>query len=188
MELGRVVRRLMSAEELDAALTTIAKGIDTNIPDAALILVGIRRRGAPLAERLAAKLRSMGRPVTVGVLDITLYRDDLSEIGPVPMVGQTQIPGNISGHPLVLVDDVLFTGRTIRAALDCLNDFGRPRKIQLAVLVDRGGRELPIAADYKALTINVKPDQLISVLLREVDGEDGVVLMQHDPDDKHKED
>lgn len=188
MELGRVVRRLMSAEELDAALTTIAKAIDTTIPESALLLVGIRRRGAPLAERLAAKLRAMGRAVNVGVLDITLYRDDLSEIGPVPMVGQTQIPSNISGQPLVLVDDVLFTGRTIRAALDCLNDFGRPRRIQLAVLVDRGGRELPIAADYKALSINVQPNQLISVLLREVDGEDGVVLMQIDPEDKPKED
>lgn len=181
MELGREVRKLMSPEEMDAALTTIAKGIDTNLRDETLILVGIRSRGAPIAERIAAKLRSMGRNVRVGILDITLYRDDLSEIGPVPMVGQTDIPFDINRLPLVLIDDVLFTGRTIRAALDCLNDFGRPKKIQLAVLVDRGGRELPIAADYKAISVEIEKNQLVSVLVREVDGDDKVVLLQTDP-------
>lgn len=188
MEIGREVRTLMSGEEIDAALTTIAKGIDTNVSDESLILVGIRRRGVPLAERLAAKLRVMERDVKVGMLDITLYRDDLSEIGPVPMVGKTEIPFNINGFPVVLVDDVLFTGRTIRAALDCLNDFGRPKKIQLAVLVDRGGRELPIAADYKSLTININASQHISVRVQEFEGEDSVVLMELDKNDITQED
>lgn len=184
MEIGREVRELMSSEELDAALTTIANGIDTGVPHGNLILVGIRRRGAPLAERLAARLRAVGREVNVGILDITLYRDDLSEIGPVPMVGKTEIPFRITGYPLVLVDDVLFTGRTIRAALDCLNDFGRPKLIQLAVLVDRGGRELPIAADYVGLTVKVEKNQAVLARVREIDGEDNVVLLEMETDEE----
>ena len=182
MEIGREVRELMTSEELDAALTTIANSINTGIPDGKLILVGIRRRGAPLAERLAARLRAVGRDVLVGILDITLYRDDLSEIGPVPMVGKTEIPFKITGYPLVLVDDVLFTGRTIRAALDCLVDFGRPKRIELAVLVDRGGRELPIAADYVGLKVNTGPDQAVLSRVREIDGEDKVVLLEVEPE------
>lgn len=180
MELGRVVRELMSAEELDAALTTTANAIDENTREEKLILVGIRTRGVPLADRLAAKLRAVGRDVQTGILDITLYRDDLSEIGPVPMVGATDIPVNISGVAVVLVDDVLFTGRTIRAALDCINDFGRPRRIQLAVLVDRGGRELPIQADYKTLTVKIEKNQIVAVKLREIDGKDCVELLELD--------
>ena len=180
MELGRVVRELMSAEELDAALTTTANAIDQETRGQQLILVGIRTRGVPLADRLAAKLRAVGREVKTGILDITLYRDDLSEIGPVPMVGATDIPVNISGLPVVLVDDVLFTGRTIRAALDCINDFGRPRRIQLAVLVDRGGRELPIQADYKTLTVGIEDNEVVAVKLREIDGKDCVELLQRD--------
>lgn len=178
MELGRELRELMSAAEVDAALTTIANAIDSKLPDDVIILVGIRRRGVPLAERLAGKLKAAGREVKVGTIDITLYRDDLSEIGPVPMVGQTEISFNINNHPVVLVDDVLFTGRTIRAAMDCLNDFGRPTKIQLAVLVDRGGRELPISSDYEALTLDVGSNQHVSVQLSEIDKADRVLLME----------
>jgi pyrimidine operon attenuation protein/uracil phosphoribosyltransferase len=183
MEIGREVRELMSAEELDAALTTMATGIDTSLAGGRLILVGIRRRGAPLAERLAAKLRAMGREVSVGIIDITLYRDDLSEIGPVPMVGKTEIPFKITGFPVVLVDDVLFTGRTVRAALDCLNDFGRPKLIHMAALVDRGGRELPIAANYVGLKVEVGPRQEVLVKVRELDSEDRVILLEIDPEE-----
>jgi len=182
MEIGREIRELMSGKELDAALTDIAEQINNGIPNGKMILVGIRRRGAPLAERLAAKLRGLGRDINVGILDITLYRDDLSEIGPVPMVGKTDISFKITGYPLVLVDDVLFTGRTVRAALDCLNDFGRPRLIHLAALVDRGGRELPIAANYVRLTVSVEEGQTVLVMVREIDGEDRVVLLEVDPE------
>ena len=184
MEIGREIRELMSSEELDAALTTLANGIDSRLAEGKLILVGIRRRGAPLAERLAARLRATGRDVGVGILDITLYRDDLSEIGPVPMVGKTEIPFKITGYPLVLVDDVLHSGRTVRAALDCLNDFGRPKLIQLAILVDRGGRELPIAANYCGLQVDIGPGQEVLVKVREVDGEDRVVLLEVDLDEE----
>lgn len=187
MEIGREVRELMSADEMDAALTTIATGIETNLSTGKLILIGIRRRGAPLADRIAARLKSMGREVEVGIIDITLYRDDLSEIGPVPMVGKTEIRFKITGYPLVLVDDVLFTGRTVRAALDCLNDFGRPKQIQLAVLVDRGGRELPIAANYVGLNVGVEPGREVLVKVREIDGEDRVVLLEIDPDEPEEE-
>ena len=183
MELGRELRELMSAEEVDAALTTIANAIDSNLPDGEIILVGIRRRGVPLAERLAKRLAAEGRDVKVGTVDITLYRDDLSEIGPVPMVGQTEISFDINNLPVVLVDDVLFTGRTIRAAMDCLNDFGRPTKIQLAVLVDRGGRELPIASDYEALILEIESNQHVSVQLSEVDEADRVVLLEMEKED-----
>ena len=182
MEIGREIRELMSTKELDAALTDIAGQIDKGIPDGKLILIGIRRRGAPLAERLSAKLRALGRDVNVGILDITLYRDDLSEIGPVPMVGRTDISFKITGYPLVLVDDVLFTGRTVRAALDCLNDFGRPKLIHLAALVDRGGRELPIAANYVSMAVTVAAGQTVLVMVRELDGEDRVVLLEVDPE------
>lgn len=179
MEKGRELRELMSAGELDAALTTIANSIDQNLADDdTIILIGIRRRGVPLAERLGRKLEAEGRKVMMGIIDITLYRDDLSEIGPVPMIGQTDITFNINGLPVVLVDDVLYTGRTIRAALDCLNDFGRPKKIQLAVVVDRGGRELPIGANYKGLTVEIEDDQLVAVKVKEYDDTDGVVLLE----------
>ena len=187
MEIGREIKELMSSAELDAAITANANEIHARLPEGRLILVGIRRRGAPLAERMAAKLRAMGRDVLVGILDITLYRDDLSEIGPVPMIGKTEIPFKITGYPLVLVDDVLFTGRTIRAALDCLNDFGRPKLIHLAVLVDRGGRELPIAANYIGMKVKVGPSQEVLVKLREVDGEDRVVLLEIDTEEEIEE-
>jgi pyrimidine operon attenuation protein/uracil phosphoribosyltransferase len=142
-------------------------------------LVGIQRRGVELARRLAVLLeRSEGRPVPLGKLDITLYRDDLQSIGPRPVVGETSLPGELEGQTVVIVDDVLYTGRTIRAALDELADFGRPRRILLAVLVDRGGRELPIQADIVGATITTSPGDRVDVLVRERDGEDAVNLVR----------
>ena len=125
-----------------------------------LMLVGIQRRGVQIADRIAAVIREReGVDVPRGALDITLYRDDLQTIGPRPVVGKTHLPGALEGQRVVIVDDVLFTGRTIRAALDELADFGRPARIMLAVLVDRGGRELPIHADVVGATVTVPPDR-----------------------------
>ena len=143
-----------------------------------LNIVGIRTRGEILAQRLAHALSQRGfRKIGRGVLDITLYRDDLSEIGPKPMVRPTEINIDINGDPLLLVDDVLFTGRSIRAALDALSDFGRPGAVRLAVLVDRGGRELPIQADFIGLTLqNVPADHRVNVKLSEIDGRDEILV------------
>jgi pyrimidine operon attenuation protein/uracil phosphoribosyltransferase len=143
-----------------------------------LNVVGIRTRGETLAQRLTNELKSLGfQHIGRGVLDITLYRDDLSEVGPRPMVRPTQINVAIDGIPLLLVDDVLFTGRSIRAALDALSDFGRPSAIELAVLVDRGGRELPIQADFVGLTLeNVPRDHRVNVRLKENDGRDEITV------------
>jgi len=147
-------------------------------PDSQLNIIGIRTRGEVLAERLAQALRSRGfANIGRGVLDITLYRDDLSEIGPKPMVRPTEINIDINAHPLLLVDDVLFTGRSIRAALDALSDFGRPSAVRLAVLVDRGGRELPIQADFVGLILQDVPrDHRINVRLSEIDGRDEILV------------
>jgi pyrimidine operon attenuation protein/uracil phosphoribosyltransferase len=141
-------------------------------------VVGIRTRGETLAQRLTDELTNLGfQHIGRGVLDITLYRDDLSEVGPRPMVRPTQINIAIDGIPLLLVDDVLFTGRSIRAALDALSDFGRPSAIELAVLVDRGGRELPIQADFVGLTLkNVPRDHRVNVRLKENDGRDEITV------------
>jgi pyrimidine operon attenuation protein/uracil phosphoribosyltransferase len=147
-------------------------------PSVPLVIVGIRTRGETLAERLAPMLREGGH-VTIerGVLDITLYRDDLSEIGPRPMVRPTHLDADINGKPLILVDDVLFTGRSVRAALDALSDFGRPAAIRLAVLIDRGGRELPIQADFVGLTLgDVPSDHRVNVRLAETDGKDEILV------------
>jgi pyrimidine operon attenuation protein/uracil phosphoribosyltransferase len=146
--------------------------------DQALNIVGIRTRGEILAERLRVELVKRGlKQIGKGVLDITLYRDDLSEIGPKPMVRPTRIEIDIDARPLVLVDDVLFTGRSVRAALDALSDFGRPSVIRLAVLVDRGGRELPIQADYVGLTLKDVPrDHRVNVHLAEVDGKNEILV------------
>ena len=143
-----------------------------------LNVIGIRTRGETLAQRLTDELKTLGfQHIGRGVLDITLYRDDLSEVGPRPMVRPTQINVPIDGIPLLLVDDVLFTGRSIRAALDALSDFGRPSAIELAVLVDRGGRELPIQADFVGLTLeNVPRDHRVNVRLTENDGRDEITV------------
>jgi pyrimidine operon attenuation protein/uracil phosphoribosyltransferase len=144
----------------------------------ALNVIGIRTRGQTLADRLAAGLAARGfGEIGRGVLDITLYRDDLSEVGPKPMVRPTEITIDINDKPLLLVDDVLFTGRSVRAALDALSDFGRPRAIRLVVLVDRGGRELPIQADFAALKLEEVPaGQWVNVRLRENDGKDEIAV------------
>ena len=144
-----------------------------------LVLVGIRTRGVPLAGRIAAELESLeGKEVPMGTLDITLYRDDLSTIASQPVMRETSLPGPIDGRLLVLCDDVLFTGRTVRAALDELKDYGRPRGVQLAVLVDRGGRELPIQADFVGRTVSADSDETIEVRFDETDEEDRVLLME----------
>jgi pyrimidine operon attenuation protein/uracil phosphoribosyltransferase len=168
----------MDATAVDRALSRIAHEIlEKN--KTAPSLVGIRSRGVPLARRLAAKLEALeGRAVAVGALDINLYRDDLSRVGDHPVLRRTEIPFEVDGAILVLVDDVLFTGRTIRAALDGVMDLGRPRMIQLAVLVDRGHRELPIRADYVGKNVPTALDEQVEVLLQETDrGEDEVVLV-----------
>ena len=144
-----------------------------------LALVGIRSRGVPLARRLSKLIGSRtGIDIPVGIVDITLYRDDLTDIGSQPLVRETQLPFPIDGQRIVLVDDVLFTGRTVRAALDQLIDFGRPERIELMVLVDRGGRELPIRADYVGKEVSTSKRQMVDVLLEEEDGRDEVVLTE----------
>ncbi len=169
---------LLDANELDRALTRIAHEIVESAKGAEnLALVGIHTRGVPIAERLADRIASFEavRP-PVGKLDITLYRDDLTEIALQPVVKRTEVDFDIGGMRLVLCDDVLYTGRTARAALDALVDMGRPAVIQYAVLVDRGHRELPIRADYVGKNVPTRRDEVVKVRLEEVDGEDGVVL------------
>jgi len=146
-----------------------------------LILVGIQRRGVQLSDRIADILdeREDGT-VPRGSLDITLYRDDLQTVGPRPVVGPTNLPWNLNGKRVVIVDDVLHTGRTVRAALDELADFGRPSRIALAVLVDRGGRELPIHADIVGKKVDVAPTDRVDVLVSELDGTDSVVLARRE--------
>ncbi|MBZ0112822.1 MAG: bifunctional pyr operon transcriptional regulator/uracil phosphoribosyltransferase PyrR [Thermoanaerobaculia bacterium] len=142
-----------------------------------LLLVGIRTRGVPLAEALAAEIEAMeGVVVARGVLDITLYRDDLSTIAPQPVVKETHIPSSIEGRTVVLCDDVLYTGRTIRAALDALIDYGRAKAVRLAVLIDRGHRELPIQGDVVGQTLATQPDDLVVVAFEATDQRDEVVI------------
>jgi len=143
-----------------------------------LVLVGIQRRGVELADRLKRLIdQSEGSSVPTGKLDITLYRDDLQTVGPRPVVGETRLP-NLDGRTVVIVDDVLYTGRTVRAALDECADFGRPRRILLCVLIDRGGRELPIQADIVGTTVSTGPGDRVDVLVSELDGRDAVELVR----------
>jgi pyrimidine operon attenuation protein/uracil phosphoribosyltransferase len=171
---------VMDGDRMARALTRIAHEIlERNRGVNELALVGIRTRGVPLARRLARTLHEInGDEVPTGALDITLYRDDLMRhpVGPQPLVRRTEIPFSIDDRKIMLVDDVLYTGRTIRAALDALIDFGRPRAIQLIVLVDRGHRELPIKADYVGKNLPTSLKQSIQVRLQEIDGADEVVL------------
>ncbi len=147
-------------------------------PDAPTAIVGIRRRGATLAERLVPLVADRGvADVRLGALDITLYRDDLTQIGPNAQVRRTEIDFDITGAWVVLVDDVLYTGRSVRAALDALTDLGRPRAIRLAVFVDRGWRELPIHADFVGMTVETAADNIVKVKLTEVDGDERVDLV-----------
>ena len=181
MSVGTV---LMNAEEIDRALARLAHQIMEVAGEAGgVVLVGIHTRGVPLARRLARKIAASGREEpAVGILDINLYRDDLSQTFDHPIVRRTDVPLPLSGKRIVLVDDVLYTGRTIRAAMDALTDLGRPRAVKLAVLIDRGGRELPIHADFVGRTFMVGPDQLVDVQLGETDGTNNrVVLRTHEP-------
>ena len=168
-EMRRIVRR-MAGELVEA---------ESRLED--LMLIGIRTRGVPLAEQLAADILQLeGKRVAIGTLDITLYRDDLQTVGVGPVVGETHLPGTLDGRTVVIVDDVLYTGRTIRAALDELADFGRPKRILLCVLVDRGGRELPIQPDIAGRTVRVGPGERVDVLVSELDGRDAVELARAD--------
>jgi pyrimidine operon attenuation protein/uracil phosphoribosyltransferase len=170
----------MDADRMSRALTRIAHEIlerNRGLDD--LALVGIRTRGVPIARRIARALKEInGDEVPTGALDITLYRDDLMRhaVGPQPVVRRTEIPFSIDDRKILLVDDVLYTGRTIRAALDALIDFGRPRAIQLIALVDRGHRELPIKADYVGKNLPTSLRQSVQVRLEEIDGVDEIVI------------
>jgi len=176
---------VMTAADIEQALERLAAEIAASEPPTdRLMLVGIRTRGVPLARRLAQLLkRRSARDLPVGILDITFYRDDLSRIAPHPVVKTSELPRDVTGRVIVLVDDVLYTGRTIRAALDHLMDYGRPDRVRLAVLVDRGHRELPIQADYVGRTIPTKQNEIVKVMLREVDGEDQVLLLEKEEAD-----
>jgi pyrimidine operon attenuation protein/uracil phosphoribosyltransferase len=169
---------IVDGEGVRRAITRLAHEIiEKNGGAKDVVLAGIRRRGVPLAQRIAAMIKEFeGLDVPVGALDITLYRDDLQTVGPQPVVGQTEIPVPIDGKVVVLVDDVLFTGRTVRAALDELIDFGRPRSIQLAVMVDRGHREIPIRADFVGKNVPTSRREVIKVKVQEIDGHDAVAI------------
>ena len=169
---------ILDEAEIRRAVTRIAHEIlERNHGAAGVVLVGIANRGDDLARRLAAEVeRIESVTLPVGVLDITFYRDDIGMRAEAPEVHETRIDFDITGRTVVLVDDVLFTGRTIRAAMDALVDFGRPTAIQLAVLVDRGHRELPIRADYVGKNVPTRTDEQVRVALKELDGEDAVVV------------
>ena len=170
---------LLNAKQIDAALHRLAEAIRDEFPDPAnLMVLGIRTRGVHLAERLVALLETAyGTQVTQGILDITLYRDDLSTINHQPMVRDSEIPDDVTDMNIVIVDDVLFTGRTIRAALDETIDYGRPNLIRLAVLIDRGGREYPIQADYVGERVEVAPHEFVQLQLVESDGVDEAIAL-----------
>jgi len=173
-------RRIMTADEIRRATIRLSHEIvEKQAGTDGLLLIGIQRRGVPLARRIAAAiLENEGAEVPVGALDITFYRDDVFVGLPRPEVGPTELPFGISGRDVVLVDDVLYTGRTIRAALDALMDFGRPRKVELAVLVDRGHRELPIGSDYTGMKVDTTRNESVRVMLRELGEPDRVVLRE----------
>jgi pyrimidine operon attenuation protein/uracil phosphoribosyltransferase len=170
--------RIMDAAAMDRALSRIAHEIiERNHGSEQLALIGIQRRGVPLARRLAERIEVFeGVTVPVGVLDITFYRDDLSLLDDHPIVKDTDIPFPVTGLDMVMVDDVLYTGRTARAAMDAIMDIGRPRTIQFAVLIDRGHRELPIRADYVGKNVPTSQEEVIHVCMQEIDGHDEVVI------------
>lgn len=171
---------IMDARQIDRALSRIAhEVVERNHGTDDLALVGIRSRGVPLAEALRRKIQEFeGVEIPTGIVDITLYRDDLSQIAPNPIVQATELPFAIEGKVVILVDDVLFTGRTIRAALDAIIDYGRPRAIQLAVLIDRGHREFPIRADFVGKNVPTALTEVIKVQCLDIDGEDSVLMME----------
>ncbi|HHT36924.1 MAG TPA: bifunctional pyr operon transcriptional regulator/uracil phosphoribosyltransferase PyrR [Firmicutes bacterium] len=171
--------QIMETDGIRRALTRISHEIiEKNKGIADLAVVGIRTRGVPLAKRIADKIEEIeGAQVPVGILDISLYRDDLSAVADQPTINKTEISFSVVNKTIILVDDVIYTGRTVRAALDGIIDLGRPKAIQLAVLVDRGHRELPIRADFVGKNVPTSKQELISVCLKEIDGEDSVYIM-----------
>mgnify|MGYP000845349471 CR=1 FL=1 len=170
---------LMSEKEMEQELLRVAKEIVADGTEN-VALVGIRTRGVPLSEWLARKVEAVQhKPIELGALDINLYRDDLSEVSEQPVVRTTELPFSITGKGIILVDDVLYTGRTVRAAMDALIDYGRPRFIRLMAMVDRGWRELPIQPDYMGRKVKTTANQNVKVMLAPVDGESKVVL-KHD--------
>ena len=176
----RIKGRLMSASEIERTLVRLAHEIvERNEGAHNLGLVGIKRRGVPLAQRLAVLIETIEKhPVETGMLDISFYRDDLTTSGPRPTVNKSDIGFDVNGRDIVLMDDVLYTGRTIRAALDALFDHGRPKSVQLLVLIDRGHRELPIQATFTGRNIPTSSREIIEVKLREVDIEEQVLLVE----------
>lgn len=174
--------QVLNAESIQRALTRIAHEIiERNNGTDMLALIGVRRRGVPIANRLAGYIREIeGAAIPVGILDITLYRDDLTTFNSQPVVRRTEIPFAVTGQKIILVDDVIYTGRTVRAALDAIIDLGRPRSIQLAVLIDRGHRELPIRPDYVGKNVPTSRREEILVRLQEIDKEESVLILEKD--------
>lgn len=171
--------QLMKAEEVRSTLDRLADQILEANSGRPVVLIGIQRRGVPMARRMAAHIAAKTQRVPqFGTLDINLYRDDLTRVASQPVVQKTEVPPHIDDRDVVLVDDVLYTGRTIRAALDALCDFGRMRTIQLAVLIDRGHRELPIEANFTGQKISTKDNEVVEVKLTEIDGEDAIYVME----------
>jgi pyrimidine operon attenuation protein/uracil phosphoribosyltransferase len=172
--------QLMSASEIDRTLVRLAHEIlEKSDHLDQLAFIGIRRRGVPLAQRLAAKIQALeNRTVPVGILDINLYRDDLTTVGVAPVVNPTEINFPVTGKEVVLMDDVLYTGRTIRAALDALFDHGRPARVNLLVLIDRGHRELPIEAKYVGRMVQTTANEIIEVKFQEIDATEKVLLVE----------
>jgi pyrimidine operon attenuation protein/uracil phosphoribosyltransferase len=172
--------RLLSASEIERTLVRLAHEIvERNNGAGNLGLVGIKRRGVPLAQRISKLIETIEKsPVDTGVLDISFYRDDLSTAGPRPVVEKGEIGFDVNGRDIILMDDVLYTGRTIRAALDALFDHGRPKSVQLLVLIDRGHRELPIEARYIGRTVPTSRKEIIEVKLREIDEDEQVLLVE----------
>jgi pyrimidine operon attenuation protein/uracil phosphoribosyltransferase len=171
-------RRLLSGEEIAAIIRQLSEQVAQKNPDIErLVLVGIQRRGVPLATRIARELSQLARyEPPVGSIDITLYRDDLQLVAETPLVRGSNISFDINGRQILLVDDVIFTGRTVRAALTELLDFGRPEAVRLLVLIDRGHRELPIQPDFVGMTVETERDDLVDIFLSEVDGRDEVIV------------
>jgi pyrimidine operon attenuation protein/uracil phosphoribosyltransferase len=180
MPLTRVKGQLMSASEIDRTLVRLAHEILEKNPDLdRLAFIGIRRRGVPLAQRLARKIEALERrTIPVGILDINLYRDDLTTVDIKPVVSATEIPFSVHGQTIILMDDVLYTGRTIRAALDALFDHGRPARVHLLALIDRGHRELPIEAQFIGRLIQTTDDEIIEVKFQEIDSMEKVLMVE----------
>jgi len=173
---------IMDKNDVDRTLTRIAHEIwERNRGSENIAFIGIRKRGVTIAERISGKLKKLeGAEIPVGALDINLYRDDLSEIASQPILKQTEIPFSIKGQKIILCDDVLYTGRTVRAALDALIDLGRPKAIRLAVLIDRGFRQLPIQPNYVGKNVTAEKGELFEVFLEEDDGRDEVIITKGD--------